>query len=139
MKTIIFMLCIALSTPVVNAQTSSNTKVTVNYSSDDTSEKGYKINISVSNTDDTYTLKASFPSHKTESVKKFLKRHLDTKMSKSYGTYTWNYNVKGEEGYKVKLRKGKLSVFLDKDAISIDLVEDLIDAFGDLRDLIKDE
>jgi len=139
MKTIIFMLCMAFTAPIVNAQASSNTKVTVNYSSDDTSRKDYKINISISNTDDVYSLKASFPSHRTDEVKKFLKEHLDSKMTKSYGSYTWNYSTKGEEGYKVKLRNGKLSVFLDKDAISIDLVEDLIDAFGDLRDLIKKE
>ncbi|WP_298320779.1 hypothetical protein [uncultured Aquimarina sp.] len=138
MKTIIFMLCMASTMPIINAQTSSNAKVTVNYSSDDDSN-GYKINISVSNTDDMYTLKASFPSDKTDKVKKFLKDHLDTKMSKSHGAYTWNYNYRGEEGYKVKLRKGKLSVFLDKEAVSIDLVEDLIDAFSDLRELIKDK
>ncbi|WP_299223238.1 hypothetical protein [uncultured Aquimarina sp.] len=137
MKTIIFMLCIALAIPAVNGQTSSNSKVTVNYSSDDDSN-GYKINISISNTDDIYTLKASFPADKTDKVKKFLNDHLDTKMSKNYGSYTWNYINKGEEGYKVKLREGKLSVFLDKEAVSIDLVEDLIDAFSDLRELIKD-
>ncbi|WP_299242480.1 hypothetical protein [uncultured Aquimarina sp.] len=137
MKTIIFMLCMAFAIPMVKAQTSSNNKVTVNYSSDDDSN-GYKINISVSNTDDIYTLKASFPSDKTDKVKKFLNDHLETKMSKSYGSYSWNYNNRGEEGYKVKLRKGKLSVFLDKEAVSIDLVEDLIYAFTDLRELIKD-
>ncbi len=131
------MLCMAFAIPMVKAQTSSNNKVTVNYSSDDDSN-GYKINISVSNTDDIYTLKASFPSDKTDKVKKFLNDHLETKMSKSYGSYSWNYNNRGEEGYKVKLRKGKLSVFLDKEAVSIDLVEDLIYAFTDLRELIKD-
>ncbi|WP_159092298.1 hypothetical protein [Aquimarina sp. Aq107] len=139
MKTIIFMLCVALAMPTLNAQTSSNSKITVNYSSDDTSDNGYKINISISNTDDAYSLKASFPSHKTEKVKKFLNEHLEVKMSKNYSSYMWNYNNKGSEGYRVKLRKGKLSVFLDKEAISIDLVEDLIDAFSDLRDLIKDK
>ncbi|MDH7446674.1 hypothetical protein [Aquimarina sp. 2201CG14-23] len=138
MKTIIFMLCIAFAIPSVNAQTTSNSKVTVKYSSDDTSGKGYKINISISNTDDVYTLNASFPSHKTEEVKRFLNDHLDAKMSKNYGSYTWNYNNQGEEVYKVKLRKGKLSVFLDKEAVSIDLVDDLIDAFNDLRELIKE-
>ncbi|WP_299600686.1 hypothetical protein [uncultured Aquimarina sp.] len=137
MKTIIFILCMTMALPTAHAQTNSNTKVTVNYSSDDT-DKGYNINISVSNTDDNYRLKASFPSDKTDKVKKFLKDHLDAKMSKSYGTYEWNYLAKGEDGYKVKLKKGKLSVFLDKDAVSIDLVEDLIDAFDDLRSLIKD-
>ncbi len=131
------MLCMAFAIPMVKAQTSSNNKVTVNYSSDDDSN-GYKINISVSNTDDIYTLKASFPSDKTDKVKKFLNDHLETKMSKSYGSYSWNYNNRGEEGYKVKLRKGKLSVFLDKEVVSIDLVEDLIYAFSDLRELIKD-
>ncbi|SEK31598.1 hypothetical protein SAMN04487910_0233 [Aquimarina amphilecti] len=139
MKTIILMLCMAFTMPMINAQTSSNSKVTVNYSSDDTGGKGYKVNISISNTDDTYTLKASFPSHKTDEVKKFLNNHLEAKMSKVYGSYAWNYNSKGEEGYKVKLRKGKLSVYLDKEALSIDLLEDLIDAFSDLRDLIKDK
>ncbi|MFD2561981.1 hypothetical protein [Aquimarina rubra] len=139
MKTIILMLCMAFTMSMTNAQTSSNSKVTVNYSSDDTSDNGYKINISISNTDDIYTLKASFPSHKTDEVKSFLKEHLNAKMSTSYGSYIWNYNTRGEEGYKVKLRKGKLSIFLDKEAVSIDLVEDLIDAFSDLRDLIKDK
>ncbi|WP_299253945.1 hypothetical protein [uncultured Aquimarina sp.] len=137
MKTIIFMLCVALAMPIVNAQTSFNTKVTVDYSSDDDSS-GYKINIAVSNTDDTYKLKASFPSNKTDKVKEFIKNYLETKMSESYGSYTWSYNNKGEEGYKVKLRKGKLSVFLDKEAMSIDQVEDLVDSFSDLRELIKD-
>ncbi|WP_405206245.1 hypothetical protein [Aquimarina sp. LLG6339-5] len=139
MKTIIFMLCVALAISTSNAQTSSSSKITVNYSSDDTSDNGYKINISISNTDDTYSLKASFPSHKTDEVKKFLNEHLEVKMSKNYSSYIWNYNNNGSEGYKVKLRKGKLSVFLDKEAISIDLVEDLIDAFSDLRNLIKDK
>ncbi|WP_343912742.1 hypothetical protein [Aquimarina litoralis] len=137
MKTIIFILCMTMAVPTAYTQTNSNTKVTVNYSSDDT-DTGYNINISVSNTDDSYRLKASFPSDKTDKVKKFLKDHLDAKMTKSYGTYEWNYLANGEDGYKVKLKKGKLSVFLDKDAVSIDLVEDLIDAFDDLRSLIKD-
>ncbi|WP_378175114.1 hypothetical protein [Aquimarina sp. SS2-1] len=137
MKTIILVLCMAFTMPIINAQTSSNSKVTVNYSSDDTSDNGYKINISISNTDDIYTLKASFPSHKTDEVKSFLKEHLNAKMSTSYGSHIWNYNTRGEEGYKVKLRKGKLSIFLDKEAVSIDLVEDLIDVFSELRELIK--
>ncbi len=133
------MVCVALAMPTVHAQTSSNSKVTVNYSSDDTGDKGYKINISISNTDDIYSLKASFPSHKTDDVKRFLNDHLDTEMSKNYGYYTWNHDNKGEDGYKVKLRKGKLSVFLDKESVSIDLVDDLIDVFSDLRELIKNK
>ncbi|MHA7057085.1 hypothetical protein ACWGOQ_0007695 [Aquimarina sp. M1] len=139
MKTIIIILCMIFTMPMINAQTNATSKVTVKYSNNDASENGYRINISISNTNDTYTLNAKFPSHKTEEVKRFLNDHLDTKFSKNYGAYTWNYHNTGKEVYTVKLRKGKLSIFLNKEYASIDLVEDLLDVFGDLRDLIKKE
>ncbi len=138
MKTIICLLSLVFSVSTGTAQKSSNSKVSINYSSDEPGENNYKVNISISNTNDTYTLKASFPIAKTEKLKEFLKDHLDSKMTKNGTGYTWIYATKGEIGYTVKLKKGKLNIFMDKEAVSADLVENLIDMFSDLKDIVKE-
>ncbi len=138
MKTIICILSIVFATAVGNAQKTSNPKVTISYSNDEPGDKNYKVNISITNNDDLYTLKASFPTSKTEKLMKFLKGHLETEMTKNGSGYTWIYTVKGNVGHTVKLKKGKLDVFVDKKYISADLVEDFIDIFSDLKDIVKE-
>ncbi|MBQ4822502.1 hypothetical protein [Aquimarina sp. MMG016] len=138
MKTIICALCLVLAVSVGNAQKSSNSKVSISYSSDEPGDKNYKVNISISNNDDLYTLNASFPNSKTEKLKRFLNDHLDAKMTKKGNTYQWDYLNEGEIGYNVKLKKGKLNVFMDKEYVSIDLVEDFIDMFSDLKEIVKE-
>lgn len=138
MKLIICTLCLVLAVSIGNAQKSSNSKVSISYSSDEPGDKNYKVNISISNNDELYTLNASFPNSKTEKLKRFLNDHLDTKMTKKGTTYQWDYLNKGEIGYTIKLRKGKLNVFMDKDYVSIDLVEDFIDMFSDLKEIVKE-
>ncbi|WP_271766864.1 hypothetical protein [Aquimarina algiphila] len=138
MKTLIYFASLILAISIGNAQSSSNSKVSISYSNDEPGEKNYKVNISISNTDDIYSLNASFPSAKTEKLKRFLKDHLDTKMTKNGTMSTWNYVTKGEMGYTIKLKKGKLNVLLNKEHISVDLVENLIDMFSDLKDIVKE-
>ncbi|MDY8136387.1 hypothetical protein [Aquimarina sp. 2201CG5-10] len=137
MKTIICTLSLLLAISFGNAQTSSNSKVSINYSSDEPGDRNYKVSISISNTDDVYTVNAKFPGSRTEKLKNFLKDHLETKMKKVNSSYNWNYYNKDEMGYKVKLKRGKLSVFLDKEFVSVDLIEDFIDMFSDLKEVIK--
>ncbi|WP_106792119.1 hypothetical protein [Aquimarina sp. Aq78] len=138
MKTIICVLSLVFALSLSNAQTTStsNSKVSISYSSDEPGEGNYRVNISISNTEDMYTLKASFPSSKTGKLKQFLKDHLTPEMTKNGTTSTWKYNTKGETGYVVKLKRGKLNVFMDKEFVSADLVEDLIDMFQDLKEII---
>ncbi|WP_438423155.1 hypothetical protein [Aquimarina macrocephali] len=138
MKTIICVLSLVFALSLSNAQTTSNSKVSISYSSDEPGESNYRVNISISNTKDMYTLKASFPSSKTGKLKQFLKDHLTPEMTKNGTTSTWKYNTKGETGYVVKLKRGKLNVFMDKEFVSADVVEDLIDMFSDLKDIVKE-
>ncbi|WP_024769043.1 hypothetical protein [Aquimarina macrocephali] len=138
MKTIICVLSLVFALSLSNAQTASNSKVSISYSSDEPGEDNYRVNISISNTEDMYTLKASFPLSKTGKLKQFLKDHLTPEMTKNGTTSTWKYNTKGETGYVVKLKRGKLNVFMDKEFVSADVVEDLIDMFSDLKDIVKE-
>lgn len=138
MKTIICALSLVFALSLGNAQTTSNSKVSISYSSNEPGDSNYKVSISISNTEDVYTLKASFPSSKTGKLKQFLKDHLTPKMTNNGTTSTWKYSAKGETGYVVKLKRGKLNVFMDKEFVSADLVEDFIDMFNDLKDIVKE-
>ena len=59
-------------------------------------------------------------------------------MTKIGTGYTWKYKVKGETGYTVTLKKGNLNVFMDKEFLSADFIEDFIDIFTDLKDVVKE-
>ncbi|MEW7291708.1 hypothetical protein [Aquimarina sp. 2304DJ70-9] len=138
MKTVICIISLLFSICMGNAQKTSNPKVSISYSNDEPGDKNYKVNISITNNDDLYTLNASFPTSKTEKLKKYLKEQLQTKMTKNGSGYTWVYTVKGSVGHTVKLKNGKLDVYIDKKRISADLVEDFIDIFSDLKDIVKE-
>ncbi len=139
MKTIILAVTLSVFTfSVSNAQKSSKSKVSISYSSDNPKDTNYKVNISISNTEDIYSLNANFPNSKTEKLKQFLKDHLTPEMTKTSTGYMWKYNTKGETGYSVKLKKGKLTVFMNKEFLSADFIEDFIDIFTDLKDIVKE-
>ena len=77
MKTIILAVTLSIFAFYVgNAQKSSKSKVSISYSSDNPKDTNYKVNISISNTDNLYSLNANFPDSKTEKLKQFLKSHL---------------------------------------------------------------
>ncbi|WP_103068674.1 hypothetical protein [Aquimarina sediminis] len=138
MKTIIYVASLVLAFSFGNAQTSSNSKVTITHSSDKQGDKNYKINISISNTEEEYSLQAKFPHANTEKVKQFLKDHLDTKMIKENSMNVWKYTSNRKPGYTVKLKKGKLDIFINKQNISADMIETLIDMFTDIKEVIKE-
>ncbi|GAA4279037.1 hypothetical protein [Aquimarina mytili] len=137
MKTIICVLSIAFAISMGNAQKSSKSKVSIHYS-DDESGNNYKVNISITNTDDSYVLKADFPTPKTEKLKKFLKNHLETTMVKKGSEYIWSYTKKDKLAHTVKLKEGKLDVYMNKKNVSADFVEDFIDIFSDLKEIVKE-
>lgn len=138
MKTIICTLSLVLAFSFLNAQSSSSSKVSISSYSSDDHKKNYRISISITNEEDTYQVIASFPEEKTEKLKRFLKDHLETNMTHSGSSYYWHYKNKGETGYKVKLKRGKLNAFLDKELVSLDMVEDFMDAFQELKEVVKE-
>lgn len=140
MKTIICTLGLILAFSITNAQTSSSStsKVSVSYSDDSPGKRNYRVSISINNDDETFEVNASFPGDRTEKLKKFLKEQLETKMTHTGSSYYWHSKNKGETIYKVKLKRGRLTAFLDKEMVSIDLVDDFIDVFQDLKEVIKE-
>lgn len=138
MKTIIWTLSLLVAFSFVNAQNSSTSKVSVSHSNSDVKSGNYRVSISITNNDDAYEVNASFPSEKTEKLKRYLKDHLEARMSKSGSGYYWNYENNGEIGYKVKLKRGRLHAYLDKELVSLDLLEDFIDTFKELKEVIKE-
>ncbi len=137
MKTIICLIGLVFTFSLGNAQTSSNSKVSISHSSNEPGNENYKINISISNTDDMYTLNAKFPKSKTQKLEKFLKTHLDVKMIKKETMTTWTYNTNDEIGYTVRLKKGRLNVYLSKETVSSDSLEEIMSVFSDIREVIK--
>lgn len=139
MKTIILVVALSVfAFSVGKAQKSSKSKVSISYSGDNPKDTNYKANISVSDTEDTYSLNANFPNSKTEKLKQFLKDHLTPEIAKDGTGYTWKYKVKGETGYAVTLKKGRLNVFMNKEFLPADFIEDFIDMFTDLKDIVKE-
>lgn len=138
MKTIISIFSLVLAISFGNAQTTSNSKVSIVHSSDKPGDTNYKINISISNTEDIYTLNGTFPKSKTEKLKQFLNDHLTPKVIKNGTMYTWKYEIEGDTGYAIKLKKGKLNVSMNKQLISADMVEDLLDIFTNLKEVLKE-
>ncbi len=138
MKTIICMLSLVLAISMGNAQKSSKTKVSINYANKESNDANYKVNISITNDDSSYILKANFPTSKTEKLKNFLKDHLKTKMINKGSEYVWSYTKKEELVYTIKLKKGKLDLYMNKKDVSADFVEDFIDIFSDLKEVVKE-
>jgi len=88
--------------------------------------KTTKTSISVSNSDNSYSLLANFDAWKTKKVEKLLSDNLDSNLlSTEAGTKIWKKENKGETAYSFVLKEEKLKVSIDKELVSNETFEKL--------------
>lgn len=108
------------------SSTSGNYKVSINSSDSNTGEN---ISFSVTNRDDRYSLKASFPKGISPELLAYLMEQMGSRnLVQKGGKTQWIANVDGEEVYEISLSKGRLQLYIDKEIAS----DELIEKFGDI-------
>lgn len=92
------------------------------------------ISVSISNSNDSYSLRARFPSEKYTDVLTVLMDNLNAKnLTESNGKQKWMLNSNDDEVYDVSLSKTRLTLELDKQVASSELIE----KFDELGDTLR--
>lgn len=105
----------------------SNTTVSINgdivYDGGDLSFSGNENSyFSISDSDDTYKVRAKFNDRKTAKIRTYLSEELGNKnMTKSKSRHEWKVQSSGDTSYEVKLDYGSLRIFVDKEVASSQL------------------
>ncbi|MCV9930356.1 hypothetical protein OIU83_22040 [Flavobacterium sp. LS1R49] len=127
MKSILFIALLTWGT-LAQAQTaiatSGNTTTVVKTPSKQT--KTTKTTVSVSDSDNSYSLQASFDAWKTKKLEKLLSDNLDKSLfTTDAGTKIWKKDSKGETAYSFILKGEKLKISIDKELVSDETFEKL--------------
>ncbi|OXG07110.1 hypothetical protein BC749_102929 [Flavobacterium araucananum] len=84
------------------------------------------VSVSVSNSDNYYSLLANFDTFKTKKIEKLLADNLDNNLlSTDGGSKIWKKESKGETAYSFILKEEKLKVSIDKELVSNETFEKL--------------
>lgn len=127
MKIILFLTLLIWST-LSQAQTavatSGNTTAVAKAPSKQS--KTTKTSVSISNSDNYYSLLANFDGWKTKKLEKLLADNLDSNLlSTEAGTKIWKKDNNGETAYSFILKEEKLKVSIDKELVSNETFEKL--------------
>lgn len=127
MKFFIILVMMVMST-IAQGQTaiatSGNVTAEVKVSTGQT--KTTKTSISVSNSDDSYSLHATFDNFRTKNIEKLLSENLDKNLfSTDKNTKIWKKENNGQTAYSFVLKEGRLKVSIDKELISKSTFEKL--------------
>lgn len=115
----------------------SNYRISVNSSDSSTGEN---IAISISNNDSEYSLKANFPRVAGPKLLTYFMEKMGSKNLSRKGDRTnWIANGNGDEVYKISLREERLTMQIDKEVASSDLVEKFAAMGSDVRTIITGE
>ena len=126
------------ATPATTSTTTSgNYRVTVNSSDSDT---GQNINISISNNDSEYSVKANFPGESGIKLLDYFMEKMGAKNLTTKGNSSnWVANANGDEVYRISLSEERLTMKIDKEVASNDLVEKFAKMGTDVRTIITGE
>ena len=107
-------------------------------------ESGYEVNISVSNEEDFYRLRSTFPDEKIDEVVSVLIDEMGEELLiQDGGSYDWGLHIDKDLVYEVKLNDNRLTMFVDKEIASAKIVskiETLSNRFrGIFMDVEEDE
>ncbi|MDA6069929.1 hypothetical protein NJT12_09905 [Flavobacterium sp. AC] len=120
MKIILFLImliCGALAHGQTTVSKSGNTTAVAKTPSKNT--KSTKTSISISNSDNYYSLLANFDSWRTKKLEKLLSENLDNSLfSTDADTKIWKKDHNGETAYSFILKEEKLKVNIDKELVS---------------------
>lgn len=117
--------------------TSGNYRVSVNSSDSSTGEN---ISITISNDEDEYSLKANFPKVTGPKLLNYFMDNMGSKNLSRKGSKTnWIANGNGDEVYKISLGAERLTMNIDKEVASNDLVEKFGNMGLDVRTIITGE
>lgn len=120
MKIILF-LAMLICGALAHAQT-ADTKA----SSKQTKTTKSSASVSISDSDNYYSLLANFDGWKSKKLEKLLSDNLDSNLfSTDSGTKIWKKENKGETAYSFILKDGKLKVSVDKELVSNETFEKL--------------
>lgn len=127
MKIILFLILLACTT-FTQAQTatasSGNTTAIAKVPPGQT--KTTKSSVSISISDNNYSLQASFDKGKTKKLEKLLSDSMDNNLlTNDAGSKIWKKENKGETAYSVVLKEEKLKMSIDKELVSDETFERL--------------
>ncbi|MBX2827571.1 MAG: hypothetical protein KTR22_05380 [Flavobacteriaceae bacterium] len=123
--------------PTPPEKTSTGVSYSISINGDDDGTKYSNTSVSIKKTDDIYKLTASFNKNRTQEVREALLENLGKKgLTIKGSSYTWIKNKNGDEVFECKLTKGRLRIFLDRNAVSTSAYEEMVTMGVDLKDLI---
>lgn len=103
----------------------------------DGSSQSSTVSVSISNSDDSYSLNAKFPSNKQKEIKDVLMKELNSNnMTTSNNRYLWKSTSGKDEVYNVSLNDKRLSMYLDKEIASSSLEEKFENLGATIRTVI---
>ena len=127
MKTHILMVIYGLvAITTMNAQSDKQKKTTKTSSDCQTYSSS---SISISSDNDSYSMSARFNNEKTENVLDILNEQLGNK-NRTAKRGTWESIKNNQTAYKIKLTKGRLKIFVNKDLVTANTIS-LFENLGD--------
>jgi hypothetical protein len=106
--------------------TSGNTKAAAKAPSRQTKTTKSSVSVSISNSDDYYSLLAIFDVAKSKKLEKLLSDNLDNNiLSTDAGSKIWKKENEGQTAYSFVLKEGKLKASIDKELVSNETFEKL--------------
>ncbi len=106
------------------AQTVSKSSSNTSYSNSNSDNKGGNVSISSSSSSDSYSFSAKHSGAKDSELKDLITKEMGTNnLTTSNGRSQWNVNSGDEMVYEIELRKGRLTIDVDKTIASPSLVK----------------
>ena len=121
---VLFLSGNALAIAQTGSTHSDKTSSSTNYSSSDSDRQNSNVSISSSNTDDSYSFIAKYSGSKDSELKDLIIKEMGSNnLTSTNGKSRWIANSGDEEVYEIELRKGRLTMDVDKNIASPSLVK----------------
>lgn len=130
------------STPItsttVSTSSSTNSNYVVSVSNGDRDDKG-NLSIAISETDDSYKLRASFSSKYDAVIKDLLLNKFGSENPEGEGAeFEWTLEGSEEEVYNVKFSSGKIRMELDKEQAAGTLIEKFVITGQEIKEFLSE-
>ncbi|WP_026449587.1 hypothetical protein [Aequorivita capsosiphonis] len=130
-------------TPTTSTTVSTSTSSSSNYVKtvlDDKDGGVNNLNVAISETDNTYKLRAKFNSKNDSALKEFLlDKFGEENLKKDGSNWKWKLESGKNEVYVIKFSSGSLKMELDKSQASNSLTEKFVDAGEEIKELISED
>lgn len=109
------------------SKTTTSTSYNTSVSTDGVEDQNQNVSVSVSNTNHSYSFRARYSGAKDQELKELIIKEMGTNnLTTSNGKLKWSLTSGNEDVYEIELRKGKLTMEVDKNSASPSLVEKIV-------------